>query len=73
MIWNRGRRCWFILYTSRRAEVPGLDGVALLHDTRIDLAPSPDGRAWTYEGTARIAYGEPDAAHWAPDKLRNLF
>ncbi|HEX8322752.1 MAG TPA: family 43 glycosylhydrolase [Tepidisphaeraceae bacterium] len=67
VIWNRQRRLWFMLYTNRRANVPDLEGVAWVHGTRVGIASSPDGRNWTYEGTADIDYGGPDDAHWAPD------
>ncbi|MDB5327404.1 MAG: hypothetical protein JWM57_2973 [Phycisphaerales bacterium] len=69
IVWNRQRKCWFMLYTNRRANMDGLKGVAWVHGTRIGIASSPDGRDWTYEGTANIDYGGPDDAHWAPDVL----
>ncbi len=71
VIWNSQRLLWFMLYTNRRANVPGLDGVAWVHGTRIGIASSPDGVTWTYEGTADIDYGTPDDAHWAPDVARH--
>src|SRR4051812_22190064 len=42
VIWNRRERRWFMLYTNRRANVPGLGGVAWVHATRIGLAESTD-------------------------------
>jgi hypothetical protein len=67
IVWNHRRQLWFMLYTNRRANVPGLGGVAWVHGTRIGIATSPDGVTWSYQGTADIGYGTPDDAHWAPD------
>jgi Glycosyl hydrolases family 43 len=68
VIWNRRERRWFMLYTNRRANVPGLGGVAWVHATRIGIAESGDGGAtWKYRGTAEIGYGQEDYTHWAPD------
>lgn len=69
VIWNRQRKCWFMLYTNRRANMEGLNGVSWVHGTRIGIASSPDGRLWTYDGTATIEYGTADDAHWAPDVI----
>jgi rhamnogalacturonan endolyase len=35
LIWNRQRKRWWMLYTNRRANVPGLRGVSWVHGTRI--------------------------------------
>jgi sucrose-6-phosphate hydrolase SacC (GH32 family) len=68
VIWNRRERRWFMLYTNRRANMPGLGGVAWVHATRIGIAESTDGGAtWKYRGTAEIGYGPQDYTHWAPD------
>jgi sucrose-6-phosphate hydrolase SacC (GH32 family) len=69
VIWNRGEKCWFMLYTNRRATMTELPGVAWVHGTRIGIASSRDGAAWTYRGMADIRYGAEDDAHWAPDVL----
>jgi hypothetical protein len=69
VIWNRAEQRWFMLYTNRRANVPGLDGVSWVHGTRIGIAESIDGGAtWQYRDTCDIRY-RPDAGytHWAPD------
>lgn len=75
LVWNPLRGRWWMFYTDRRANVPGLPGVTWVHGTRIGIAESADGGAhWTYAGTADIvlppAYGGADATHWAPDIVR---
>jgi lysophospholipase L1-like esterase len=73
LCWNRGEQAWFMFYTSRRANVPGLpDGVSWVHGTPIGIAASIDGgRIWAYRGTANIhaphfqPAGQP-ATYWAP-------
>lgn len=68
VIWHRREKKWFMLYTNRRANVPGLRGVSWVHGTRIGLAESTDGGVtWTYRGTAHIPLGNEDDSHWAPD------
>jgi sucrose-6-phosphate hydrolase SacC (GH32 family) len=68
VIWNRGEEKWFMLYTNRRANVPGLRGVSWVHGTRIGVAESSDGGVtWNYRGTADIRLGGPDDSHWAPE------
>src|SRR5215210_6769160 len=70
VIWNRRERKWFMFYTNRRANAPGLSGVAWVHGTRIGIAESTDGGAtWKYRGTADINYGKEDYTQWAPDVL----
>ena len=50
-IWNRQERAWWIVYTSRRANVD-VPGVAYCHGTDIGIASSSDGgRSWRYRGT----------------------
>lgn len=74
---------WWMFYTQRRATHPDPGpGVAWVHGSRIGVARSRDGVAWTYEGTL-----EPDAAglslradgpparidetHWAPEVIHD--
>ncbi len=69
VIYNPADRRWYMFYTVRRANVPGLGGVAWVHGTPIGIATSADGGAdWTYLGTAKINYpgAVPDATWWAP-------
>lgn len=71
VIWNAGRREWWMFYTNRRA---GLDspGAGWIHGSPIGIATSPDGVTWRYRGTAQ---GLDDPAHpglnthWAPEVI----
>lgn len=69
--WNPEARRWWMFYTNRRANQPGLSGVAWVHGCRIGIAESREGGLWSYVGTAEIelpaelAGAEP--THWAPD------
>jgi beta-xylosidase len=60
-----------MFYTNRRANVPGLSGVAWVHGTRIGIAESADGARWSYVGTADIPLppevGGREPTHWAPE------
>jgi beta-xylosidase len=60
-----------MFYTNRRANVPGLSGVAWVHGTRIGIAESADGATWTRVGAAAIvlpeAVGGTEPTHWAPE------
>src|SRR5262245_20394391 len=68
VIWNRAEKKWFMLYTNRRANAPGLKGVSWVHGTRIGIAESTDeGATWTYRGVANIPLGKDDDTQWAPD------
>jgi predicted GH43/DUF377 family glycosyl hydrolase len=68
--WNNQEKKWFMFYTSRRANVPGLKGVSWVHGSPIGIAESADGGAtWTYRGTAKIDYGQGEFSYWAPEIL----
>lgn len=71
VIWNHDTETWFMVYTNRRANAEGLDGVTWVHGTRIGIAESTDGGAsWTYKGISNIP--EPfNETHWAPDVLEH--
>jgi hypothetical protein len=69
IIWNPGDRQWYMFYTSRRANVPGLDGVTWVHGSPIGIATSSDGGAtWQYLRDANIIYPDAvaDKTYWAP-------
>jgi hypothetical protein len=75
LVYHPERARWWMFYTNRRANVPGLDGVTWVHGTRIGIAESPDGGAsWVHAGEASFdlppRYGGANATHWAPDVLR---
>jgi len=72
VIWNRAEKSWDMFYTNRRANVPGLSGVAWVHGTPIGRARSRDGgTTWEQIGSARIALpkeiGGATPTLWAPD------
>ncbi len=72
VVWNKQAKKWFMFYTNRRANVPGLDGVTWVHGTRIGIASSVDGANWHYVDTADIQY-RPDSnyTYWAPEVFEN--
>jgi alpha-galactosidase len=80
LIWNDQERAWWVFYTNRRANAPDAqDGVRWCHGTDIGVASSPDGRAWTYRGTARgLEFEAGRNTFWAPclvehDRLYHMF
>lgn len=74
---------WWMFYTQRRATHPDPGpGVAWVHGTRIGVARSADGVAWTYAGTLEpdaaglaLRAGPPprhvDVTHWAPEVIHD--
>jgi hypothetical protein len=69
IIYSPENKRWYMFYTVRRANVPGLTGKTWLHGTPIGIATSADGGAtWKYLRTAAIHYKDavPDATWWAP-------
>jgi len=72
VVWNPHAQAWWMFYTNRRANVPGLAGVAWVHGTRIGIAESRNyGETWGYVGTAEIdlpdEVGGKEPTHWAPE------
>jgi hypothetical protein len=75
VIWNPLVERWWMFYTNRRANAPGLSGVAWVHGSPIGIAESSDGGAhWKYLGDAEFELPESVAGdsptHWAPDVVR---
>jgi hypothetical protein len=75
LIWNPLAKKWWMFYTNRRANAPGLSGVAWVHGTPIGIAESPDGGAhWKFFGDAQIElpeqFGGTNVTRWAPDVVR---
>ncbi len=68
IIYHAADKRWYMFYTARRANVPGLNGVAWVHGSPIGIATSPDGGSWQYAGVAKINYKDavPDVTWWAP-------
>lgn len=60
---------WLMYYTSRRANVDGLEGVSWVHGTPIGMAESTDGVHWAYTGDAKIGLAGEDLTFWAPEVL----
>jgi hypothetical protein len=73
VVWHRKGKKWFMFYTNRRANAPGLDGVTWVHGTRISIAESSDGGAtWNYRDTCDIRYRPYYGyTHWAPEVVEN--
>jgi hypothetical protein len=72
VVWNPQRKSWWMFYTNRRANVPGLSGVAWVHGTPVGIAESVDGGAsWKAAGEAEISLpdelGGKQPTLWAPD------
>jgi Glycosyl hydrolases family 43 len=72
VIWNREEKKWFMFYTNRRANLPGLNGVTWVHGTRIGIAESSDGGStWIYRDTCDIRYRTGKYTHWAPEVIEH--
>ncbi len=69
-IWNPQEKCWWLLYTNRRATVE-TPGVAWVHGTDIGIASTRDrGITWKYRGTCNFEPIEPGRnTFWAPEVL----
>lgn len=69
LCWNKSEQKWFMFYTNRRANVPGLAGVSWVHGTHIGIAESTNGATWQYRCTADIDYGQGEKSYWAPEVI----
>ena len=72
IVWNPLVKKWWMYYTDRRANVPGLSGVSWVHGTPIGIAESGDGGAhWKFVRMAQFdlpdSYGGTNVTCWAPD------
>jgi len=72
LTWDAAGKQWLMFYTNRRANVPGLSGVAWVHGTPIGIATSVDGgNTWTPSGNAKIEIpeeiGGKEPTYWAPE------
>lgn len=75
LIWNPQVKKWWMFYTDRRANTPGLAGVTWVHGTPIGIAESVDGGAhWRFVRMAQFdlpaEYGGTNDTCWAPDVIR---
>mgnify|MGYP003310821448 FL=1 len=69
--YNPTTESYYMYYTSRRSNVPGLGGIESVHGSPIGMAESKDGGAtWEYIGNANIDY-HPDEnpTYWAPEVI----
>ena len=71
LIWNRDEKCWWMLYTNRRADADNETGVKWVHGTDIGIASTPDGGAtWKYRGIARgLEFESGRNTFWAPEVI----
>jgi hypothetical protein len=75
IVWNPLVKKWWMYYTDRRANVPGLTGVTWVHGTPIGIAESADhGAHWKFVCLAQFdlpeSYGGTNVTCWAPDLTR---
>jgi len=71
LIWNPGRKAWWMCYTQRRAKL-NLRGVAWAHGTEIGVAESRDGgMTWNYVGQLTLSHPDPGYSFWAPDIIQD--
>ena len=70
IIYNRQEKSWWLIYTSRRANVP-CHNVSWVHGTDLGIASSNDnGQTWLYRGTLNVEAIEPGRnTFWAPEIL----
>ncbi len=70
VIWHRQEKCWWMLYTQRRANVDG-PGVAWVHGCDIGVARSMDGgRIWRYLGVLPgLEFERGRNTFWAPEVM----
>ena len=68
IVFNRGEKTWWIVYTNRRANVD-CRGVAWAHGTDIGIASSLDfGASFTYRGTLKgLEFEKGRNTFWAPE------
>ncbi|WP_226667844.1 glycosyl hydrolase [Metabacillus litoralis] len=68
IIWNHEEKQWWILYTSRRANVQ-CEGVSWVHGTDIGIASSSDGgQTWVYRGIIQgLDFERGRNTFWAPE------
>lgn len=70
VLWNPHRGKWWMYFTNRRANRPGMPGVSWVHGTPIGVAESDDGGAtWKRVGdiTAEGAGVDGEPTFWAPE------
>lgn len=67
VIYNRGEKTWWMLYTQRRANTEASD-VSYVYGTKIGVACSEDhGKSWYYRGALDLEFEPGENTFWAPD------
>ncbi len=67
LIWNREEKSWWMLYTTRRANMPTAD-VSAYYGNRIGTASSSDhGQTWIFRGYLDLEFEKGWNTFWAPD------
>lgn len=67
LIWNREEKNWWMLYTTRRANMPTSD-VAAYHGNKIGVASSSDhGQSWIFRDYLDLEFERGWNTFWAPD------
>ncbi|MES2829852.1 MAG: glycosyl hydrolase [Bacteroidota bacterium] len=67
MVYNRGEKSWWMLYTQRRANVE-TPGVSYCYGNDIGIASSNDyGQTWAYRGSLDLNFEKGKNTFWAPD------
>ena len=72
--YNRNTNRWYMYYTSRRSNVPGLNNIESVHGSAVGIAASEDGGAtWKYIGNCNIDYHpDKDPTYWAPEVIDHM-
>ena len=67
VFWNNVEKCWWMLYTQRRANQESPD-VAYCYGNPIGIAQSDDnGASWYYRGTLDLVFERGHNTFWAPE------
>ncbi|QDH79905.1 family 43 glycosylhydrolase [Echinicola soli] len=69
MVWNRQERSWWMLYTTRRANMPTQD-VSAYYGTKIGIASTKDhGQTWVFRGYLNLEFERGWNTFWAPEVI----
>jgi hypothetical protein len=70
LVWNRKKKAWWMLYTQRRANTPGIGSITYAYGTKIGVASSHNhGRDWVYRGALNLKFQHGRNTFWAPDVI----
>ena len=69
MIWNHLEKKWWMLYTTRRANMPTID-VSAYYGNKIGIASTDDqGATWIFRGYLDLEFERGWNTFWAPDVI----